>query len=147
MEIVRFRNGLYAIRRGDDAAGYGYLALDSEDVWFTREAKLFKEECITSDIERVREILEIKLHGFSDYGIPVDIMIQRIEEDTSPRRISSTPKNRRLLLYWPKCGEHYSGRWYTGEWRHGQFMCDANLEVPVNHHPTYWTELPELPKE
>lgn len=75
------------------------------------------------------------------------IMIQRIEEDTSPRRISSAPKNRRLLLYWPKCGEHYSGRWYTGEWRHGQFMCDANLEVPVNHHPTYWTELPELPKE
>ena len=52
----------------------------------------------------------------------------------------NTPKDRRLNLYWKDYG------WLTGQWRLGQFFCDANLMAPCNIAPTHWQELPEDPK-
>jgi len=53
----------------------------------------------------------------------------------------NTPKDRRLNLYWKGYG------WFTGQWRMGQFFCDAGLLVPVNVNPTHYQELPADPKE
>lgn len=84
--------------------------------------RYFEEKPITEDIETLllSECKELNT------WLPID---------------ENTPKDRRLNLYWKGYG------WFTGQWRMGQYFCDAGLMVPVNIKPTHYQELPPDPED
>jgi hypothetical protein len=76
LKVVRFRSGLYAVRRGNWVAGYKYLDLkgkrgidDTERFWWTRANRSYKD-CVTSDLPSIKTAYQTEIQRIL---MPVDI--------------------------------------------------------------------------
>lgn len=63
MEIVKFSNCKYAIRKGNWLFGYKYMDLTISNIWWRRGSRHFRD-CLTDDVDSLRaEVMQYKDYG------------------------------------------------------------------------------------
>ncbi len=91
--------------------------------------------------ERLIEILN-SYPSYRDERIVIEEILTECSELNEFKPIDdSTPKDRRVMLYYKNYGVR------TGSFMFGHYLVDTGLSVPCNIKPTPYQELPEPPKD
>lgn len=79
MQIVKFKNGMFGVRRRAWWSEYQYADLTNYSIWWLRGSRYFKTNCQTSDLDLVKEVY----HSYTDRGTPYKPVARYVHTESS----------------------------------------------------------------